>query len=101
MSFVDVTVIRGAGDVFGEEIIDPMLTSEGVAVQRGRNLIDSNADARIVRLSALYRPGIEIGQTVEVLDASMGSVWRGKITNVGLSVEGIEVLADMTIERPA
>jgi hypothetical protein len=101
MSFVDVTVIRGAGDIFGEEITDVLFSTDGVAVQRGRNLIDANASARIVSMTTLYRPGLQIGQLVEVHDSSMGAVWRGKITDIGLSVEGIEVTADLQIERPA
>lgn len=100
MSYIDITVVRGDGGVFGEEIVDRLLEHEGVAVARGRSLIDANAKASVAYLNTRYRAGLEVGQTVRVLDAVLGEAWYGKITSVALSVEGVDVSADLEIERP-
>ena len=96
---IDITVVRGAADIVGEVISNPMLERVPVAVQRGRTEIDRNAVIKPVTLTTRYRAGLRPGKIIEVLDALQGLVWRGKIREVNLAVEGVAVTASLRIER--
>lgn len=96
---IDITVVRGDADIVGEVISDPMLEHIPIAVLRGRSVIDSNAVMKPVTLTTRYRAGLEPGKTVEVLDALQGTVWRGKIREVNLAVEGVSITASLRIEK--
>ena len=96
---IDITVIRGDGDIQGEDIVDAYLTSDAVAIQRGRNAIDADAKCQTLQLVAKYRAGIRAGQTVRVLDTMQGPAWYGKITSVDLAVDGVKMVANMSVER--
>lgn len=97
---IDVTVIRDGGGVLGEDIIDNLITANGVAVQRGRTEIEKNAKVRMETLEARYVSGIRTGQVVLVLDALQGEQWRGKVAGVTINGEGIAPLLSLRIERP-
>lgn len=101
MSLVDIIAIRGAGDIPGEDIIDPLIFNTQMALQRGRNEIDSNSRIRPTTIDVIYRPGLRSGQTVRVLDSAVGSVWYGKVTSVSLSLVGADLQATLQVERAA
>ena len=69
---IDVTVARDPADNPGEDIINPMILTEGMAIQRGRKEIDANSKIAVVSLDAIYRSGLKPGHTVQVLDALQG-----------------------------
>lgn len=96
---IDIRVIRGDADIIGEVISDPMLETAAVAIQRGRAEIDRNAVMQPVTLQTRYREGLVPGKIVEVLDALQGTVWRGKLREVNLAVEGINITASLRIEK--
>jgi hypothetical protein len=96
---IDITVIRGAGDISGEVLSDPLIETEVVAIERGRNVIDSQAKVRSVTIETVFRPGIKTGMTIEVLDALQGLVWRGKIQGVDIAVEGVSTTMSLRVER--
>ena len=96
---IDITVVRDAGDNPGEDIINPLILTEAVAVSRGRNEIDRNSKVTIVTQESKYRSGIKTGHIVQVLDALQGSVWLGKITSVDIAVEGPVTSATLGIEK--
>lgn len=96
-----LAVTRYAGDRRAAPIIDPLIVTDAVAINRGRNALDKLAHRpSIVRVQATYRDGVRLGMVVEVRDELQGISWKGKI--VGLSYSnasgGPEVSLD--IERP-
>lgn len=96
-----IAVARYAGDRRAPPIIDPLIATDAVALNRGRNALDSFAyRPTTVRVTATYRDGLRLGQVVEVRDELQGVAWKGKI--IGLSYTnasgGPEVTLD--IERP-
>lgn len=99
MSLVDLTVIRGEGDIVGETISDTLISTVSVGVQRGRNTIDRNAKIVPVTLETRYRAGLRTGMVVEVMDALQSRVWRGKITSLDIAVEGIETTLRLRVEK--
>ena len=50
-----ITVIRGAGDVLGEDIVNVLAVTDAVAAQLGRNAIDADAKIRTVSLDSVHR----------------------------------------------
>lgn len=96
---IDITVLRGSGDIIGEVVSNPLLEKVPVAIQYGRNLIDRNAKMRPVSMETRYRQGLETGKIIEVLDALQGTVWRGKIRSVDIAVEGVETTVSLRVEK--
>jgi hypothetical protein len=79
-----VTVRRGDGLHPGEDIVEPLITTLPVALERGRNELDDRAHAlQEVDLVVHFRPGLRLGQVIEVQESLFGVSWFGKI--VGLS----------------
>lgn len=96
---IDIFVMRGEGDKRGEDIIDPLMTSLACALSRGQVEIDRNARSRDVQMSAKFRPGLEVGQLVRVLDALQGEAWEGKIKSIDNAIEGVRLSTRLTVER--
>jgi len=97
---IDLIVIRDAGDHQGEDVVDPMITSVAVALDRGRFEINEASGMRPTTLETVYRNNVEMGQIVEVHDSLQGSVWRGKISSISHRSKGPELLTRLTIMRP-
>lgn len=97
---IDIIVVRGAGDIDGGEVVDPLLTSLEPALDRGRQEIEKSASAVRVSLRSVFRQGVRKGQLVEVADSLQGSVWRGVIMGVSHAIEGAYVYSTLDIERP-
>jgi hypothetical protein len=96
---IDIFVQRGAGDKRGPDITDPLITELSVALSRGQVEVDKTALSRSVQMSARFRPGLECGQLVQVVDALQGAAWRGKITSIDNAVEGAVLMSRITVER--
>ena len=78
-----VIVIRGPGDFEGPPIIDPLLTSDVPAVERGRNELNDYAHAsRDVEVSIKATSGFRKGQVVKIVDAAQGQVYGAKIVGI-------------------
>jgi hypothetical protein len=99
---VDIIVLRGAGDKRGPDIIEPLIAEPIVAVERGRNELDTHSVLQQpIQMTTTFRTGVELGQLVEVIDALQGEVWRGKITGISHRISGGEVQTTLDILRPA
>ncbi len=73
---MNITVRRAPADKQGEDIRDELLTSEAVAIARGRREIDSNStDRQIITCSSPVERYIPTGLLVEVAEES--GTWRG------------------------
>jgi hypothetical protein len=102
---ISVIAQRAPADSPGPDISDPLLTSEAVAVERGRNEIDRNFSPReIVSGSGPLRSFVRPGALAEVMDFERGP-WRGKVTSCSLTVtrQEADFNADcnLTLERLA
>jgi hypothetical protein len=102
---IDIFVQRGAGDRPGDNIVDPLITSIPVAVQRGRNELDERATAQQdVTRETLFRAGVRCGQLARVVDFDHGETWLGKITGITHTVrkadESVQLTTSLSIRRP-
>lgn len=97
---VDIVVIRVPGDKKGPDIIDPLLSSNNVAIQRGTTEIQDNEPIDTISLSTNYRSGVRLGHIAEVIDILQGRVWRGKIVGIAHSTVLSDRWTDLDIERP-
>ena len=97
---IDIIVIRCAGDHPGEDIVDPMITSVAVALERGRYEINEHSGMRSTTLRTKYRNGVRQGQIVEVHDALQGKSWRGKVSSITHTSQGPALYTDLTIMKP-
>ena len=83
---VDLIVQRHGGTHPGDDIIDPLIATDSIAIIRGRNELDARAKGKQqVEYETLPRSGLQPGQVVEVHDALQGSSYRGKIVALALS----------------
>lgn len=95
-------------DIRGPDIVDPLLSTEIVARERGRKELDENSGVQEVLLQTIFRAqdptsmlGVRLGQTVLVNDELQGGSWRGKISGISHSSQGGVVVTDLVIQRPA
>ncbi|MBV5328485.1 MAG: hypothetical protein JZU65_12770 [Chlorobium sp.] len=100
---ISVTVERFPADRQGADISDALITSEAVAIERGRNEIDASFSSReIVTGSGPLRGFMNPGRLVEVMDMETGP-WRGRLTAFSLSlsrgVADFSAEINITVER--
>lgn len=96
-----VVIIRGAGDVSGDEIVEALLYDTAARIERGRVEMDEHATVnQNVTLTILYRPGLRLGQLVEVGDSVQGAAWRGKIVGINHKYEQSSLVTTIDVKRP-
>ena len=95
-----IVVQRDLGDKPGDDIISPLVTTTPVAIDRGRQVLDSQ-DFRVSdeRLTVLFRTGVELGQLVEVHNQERNEKWRGKISSIRHTVQSGRILTVLDVER--
>jgi hypothetical protein len=76
----DITVIRGNGDIAGDDIQSPILCSAIIARTVGRVTIDTSTPASEIAIEANYRPDIMPGDLVEVMEES--GTWRAQVLSI-------------------
>ena len=97
---VDLVVRRNPGDLCGDDIVDPLVTTELVALARGRNELDRLATVKVpVQLRTVFRPGVALGQLVEVQDSMQGITYRAKIINIQHQIEQTRAVTVLIVER--
>lgn len=102
---IDLFVQRGAGDKPGENIVDPLVASIPVAIQRGRNELDARAHAQQdVELETVYRAGVRLGLLSRVYDIQSGEIWTGKNTGITHNVrkvgESVQTTTSLRVRKP-
>lgn len=102
---ISVTVQRDPANRRGPDISDPLITSEAVAVERGRNEIDANCSQRqLVTLDVMPVAGVRVNSLVEVQGIDV-QPWRGMVTAIAIRValDGDQLTRTMTltVEREA
>lgn len=80
---VAIIARRGSGTHPGEDVIDPLIVSIAVALERGRNELDEQSSGlQDVDLEIPFRVGLRIGQVAKVQDSLFGTTWFGKIVSL-------------------
>ena len=96
---ISIVVERAPADRVGEDIVDPLLTSEPAALERGRNEIDGQCSERvIVSINGPHRRWIQPGKLVEY--HGQRSTWRGQVTQCAITItrDGDTFTADRALE---
>ena len=100
---MDILVIRNGGDIQGPDILEPLLADTAAGVARGRIAIDAASARAEETLDVYMRPGIQLGDLIEVHDALYGESWRGKVSGIthSLSLPSDSIpTTTLRIERP-
>lgn len=79
---ISIVVQRGEGDLPGEDIVEPLLTSIPAALSRGRAELDAGEDAGRVSIECRYQVTARPGQLIRIVDARQGESWLGQIVAV-------------------
>jgi hypothetical protein len=96
-----IVVFRGTGDKKGQDIVDALLSSTSAKLERGRVELDEHAmPIQSVSLDITYRPGVRLGQLVDVHDSTIGASWRGKITGIAHRITKTSHVTELSIARP-
>lgn len=94
-----VVVERGDGDKPGPEIVDELLGSTALLVERGRNEIDAQcSNRRIVNITGPYRKWLDTGRIVEF--HGRRGCYRGMVIRSALVIkrDGNTFQADMAVD---
>ncbi len=97
---VNIIAQRGDGLHPGTEVIEPLIGSVPVALERGRADIDVGEGLQTVRLTAIFRVGVEPGQLLEVHDALQGASWRGQVQTIEHRAAGPKLETLLEVLRP-
>ncbi len=99
----DITVIRGEGDWPGQDIVDPLLATDAVALARGQAELNNGNTASEVNLR-IPLTDVRLGNLIEVNDQVLG-IFRAKCTAVAhkleINEEGqVNCTTELTLRRP-
>lgn len=102
---VNVIVIREAGDIPAPDIIDPLVTTEEVAVSCGTQFLDANHKNRTLETTnGPFNQWMAPGSLLEVIDAEFVS-YKALLTGVSISVTkgdtSFTVDANLSLEKIA
>lgn len=96
---INVITQRDAGSNPGHDIINPLITSELVAISAGTQFIDSNHKNRsIVKTSGPLRSWIAPGSLSEVVDSQAES-YKALVTSINFKIvkTGVAFTADANL----
>lgn len=95
-------------DLRGPDVVDPLLSTEIVARERGRNELDANSGIQEILLETIFRKedptsmlGVRTGQTILVNDELQGREYRAKIAGISHSSRSGTVITNLVIQKPA
>lgn len=97
----DIVVVRFLGDKEGDDIVDELLTTDLVALSRGRAELDSRATAFVERsIRVPYQAGLETGQICEITDELQGETYVAKIIGLSYANDLAEALVTIDLLAP-
>lgn len=79
---ISIIVQRGDGDLPGEDIVEPLLSSLAPALSRGQAELDNGTEASSVSIECRYQVAARPGQLARIVDAEQGAIWLGKVAGV-------------------
>ena len=83
---IDLIVYRGQGDNQGDDVQDILLSTTSAAIERGRHEINQSAKIIPISIRIPYKPDIQVGQIVEIIDSSQQLQLKGKIFSVNIDI---------------
>ena len=82
------------------DIVDDLMTTEQVALERGRNELDQKQFSRSIYICTLpLNEDISPGDIVEVQENAAADVWIGKVTGVTINVADPAITHTLRIDR--
>lgn len=101
----DIVVLRGGGSRQGEDVIDPLLTTDAACLERGRIELDKGSGLQPLELECVYRDGLLLGDVVEIHDPLHSTTYYGILSHITHSVSPVAlhtslvvtILSDFTI----
>lgn len=97
---VDIFVQRDGGLKQGKDIVDPLIPTIAVALNRGRNELDQQATPKTpVELTTVYRPGVLLGQLVEIAEGIRAEIYRGKVIRIRHQISPDRAVTTLTVQR--
>lgn len=100
MAVILVNVIRAPGDVAGEDIVDPLLTTEAAAVERGRVFIDEYyAHKMAVDGTGPFVEWMEPGSLIDIV-GHLSPSYKAQLLSFDIQVTRgeEEITADMSVK---
>lgn len=97
----DIVVLRGSGANQGQDIIDPLLTSDHAAMARGRVALDEGSGLAPVSFECWYRDGLRLGQVIQVEDPFVGGLRFGKLVGISHNREGPSLYSTLRVMVPS
>ena len=100
--FYSIRCYRDSGEHrVNDAIVSNLLTELPACLQRGRNELDDTAHgSQIVTMQIKFRPGLRLGQVVEVQETLFGKAWQAKITGIKHSLQNSKLITDLTLFKP-
>ncbi len=97
---IDIIVQRSPADKCGDDIVDPLISTVSVALNRGRNELDAQAEpSRVIRYTIIYRSGLRAGQIIEVHDGLRGVSFRAKLVGINHALSGGSAITEASVEK--
>ena len=93
----DIVVLRGAGINQGEDVVDPLLTTDPAAMERGRVELDEGSGLAPVSMECWYRDGIRLGHVCQIDDPFTGGVRFGKVTTISHVLSGVSLYTTLGV----
>lgn len=102
---IGLIVIRGAGDRPGDDIVDPLIGSIPVALERGRNELDSRASAlQDLGAETVYRTDVRTGELGRFYNEQTGAIVTGKVGGITHEVrkvgESVQLTTRLRVKKP-
>lgn len=102
---IDIIVQRGAGDRPGEDIVDPLIGSIPVAIQRGRNELDARSSApQDLGVETVYRTGVRCGDLARFYNEQSGLTLTAKIGGITHEIrkvgESVQLVTRLRAKKP-
>ena len=86
MGAISVIVQRDDGSIPAEDIIDSLVCSEDVAIQRGTQYIDANHKSKtMISTNGPYHSWMAPGSLLEVVDSSTEK-YKAELTGIGIEI---------------
>jgi hypothetical protein len=93
----DLVVLRGAGINQGDDIVEPLLTTDHAAMARGTVALDEGSGLAPVSLECWYRDGLRLGQVIQVDDPFSGGSRYGKLVSIVHRREGVTLYSSLGV----
>lgn len=97
---ISITAIRGAGDHPGDDIVEPLLSTQAAALERARVELDKGALQSPIRIECRYQSALEAGDLVQVSDAALGEVYKATVTGVEHQAISGGAISFVTVLKP-